>query len=99
MAAGLVVSRSSSSCGEELTRPLDGRPEYDAGAKAGVVEAVSRNPREGVPTMFRTSRLLASAGVIAIAIVVSLAFGGVFSASAAPTATTTTSSATTKSAA
>ena len=49
--------------------------------------------------MFRTSRLLASAGVIAIAIVVSLAFGGVFSASAAPTATTTTSATTTKSAA
>ena len=47
--------------------------------------------------MFRTSRLLAGAGVIAVAIVVSLAFGGVFSASAATTtsATTTTTAATT----
>jgi hypothetical protein len=45
--------------------------------------------------MFKKLRLLAGAGVLAVAIVVAVAVGGVFSADAASTATTTTASTTT----
>ena len=47
--------------------------------------------------MSRTSRVLAAVGVLAVGIVAALAFGGVFSASAAPGATTTAATTTTTS--